>query len=209
MVTHLKSVTGHQLDPLQSAYNVKRSVDDVVKPSLLSLISSPANYPSSINLLPSISGSPVSWQSCDWKTDRKHWCSPKDASPLLLALYANDCTSNEAAVKVLKFADDTTVNGIIQGKLWRPHLPTLQDKNFSRARKGAVNIIKDSMHPTHKLLYKLLLSWQCWKSNFSRKSQVGRTHASPFVEQPIGMASHWKAKWLAKVSHHLTELRGV
>ena len=35
-------------------------------------------------------------------------------SPLLFSLYTNDCTSNDPAVKLLKFADDTTVIGLIQ-----------------------------------------------------------------------------------------------
>lgn len=33
-------------------------------------------------------------------------------SPLLFPLYTNNCTSNSAAVKLLKFADDTTVIGL-------------------------------------------------------------------------------------------------
>ena len=35
-------------------------------------------------------------------------------SPLLCSLYTNDCTSNNLSVKLLKFADDTTVIGLIQ-----------------------------------------------------------------------------------------------
>uniref|UniRef100_A0A669CDW9 Reverse transcriptase domain-containing protein n=1 Tax=Oreochromis niloticus TaxID=8128 RepID=A0A669CDW9_ORENI len=35
-------------------------------------------------------------------------------SPLLFSLYTNDCTSKNSAVKLLKFADDTTVIGLIQ-----------------------------------------------------------------------------------------------
>ncbi len=35
-------------------------------------------------------------------------------SPLLLSLYTNDCTSTDPSVKLLKFADDTTVIGLIQ-----------------------------------------------------------------------------------------------
>ncbi len=37
-------------------------------------------------------------------------------SPLLFSLYANDCTSKEPSVKLLKFADDTTLIGLIQKK---------------------------------------------------------------------------------------------
>ena len=35
-------------------------------------------------------------------------------SPLLFSLYTNDCTSKDPAVKLLKFAGDTTVIGLIQ-----------------------------------------------------------------------------------------------
>ena len=35
-------------------------------------------------------------------------------SPLLFSIYTNDCTSKNPSVKLLKFADDTTVIGLIQ-----------------------------------------------------------------------------------------------
>ncbi len=35
-------------------------------------------------------------------------------SPLLFSLYTNDCTSKDPSVKILKFADDTTLIGLIQ-----------------------------------------------------------------------------------------------
>ncbi len=35
-------------------------------------------------------------------------------SPLLFSLYINDCTSKDPSVKILKFADDTTLIGLIQ-----------------------------------------------------------------------------------------------
>ena len=36
-------------------------------------------------------------------------------SPLLFSLYANSCTSSHPSVKLLKFADDTTLIGLISG----------------------------------------------------------------------------------------------
>ncbi len=36
-------------------------------------------------------------------------------SPLLFSLYTNDCTSKDPSVKLLKFADDTTLIDLIQG----------------------------------------------------------------------------------------------
>ncbi len=43
-------------------------------------------------------------------------CAPQGCvlSPLLFSLYTNDCTINDPSVKLLKFADDTTVIGLIQ-----------------------------------------------------------------------------------------------
>ncbi len=35
-------------------------------------------------------------------------------SPLVFSLYTNDCTSKDPSVKLLKFADDTTLIGLIQ-----------------------------------------------------------------------------------------------
>ncbi len=35
-------------------------------------------------------------------------------SPLLFSLYTNDCTSKDPSVKLLKFADDTTLIGLIK-----------------------------------------------------------------------------------------------
>ncbi len=35
-------------------------------------------------------------------------------SPLLFSLYTNNCTSKDPSVKILKFADDTTLIGLIQ-----------------------------------------------------------------------------------------------
>jgi len=35
-------------------------------------------------------------------------------SPLLFSLYTNDCTSKDPSAKLLKFADDTTLIGLIQ-----------------------------------------------------------------------------------------------
>ncbi len=36
------------------------------------------------------------------------------STPLLFSLYTNDCTSKDTSVKLLKFADDTTLIGLIQ-----------------------------------------------------------------------------------------------
>ncbi|KAF7701766.1 hypothetical protein HF521_001049, partial [Silurus meridionalis] len=48
-------------------------------------------------------------------SDSQHWCSSGCVlSPLLFSLYTNDCISSDPTVKLLKFADDTTLIGLIQ-----------------------------------------------------------------------------------------------
>ncbi len=49
-------------------------------------------------------------------------------SPLLFSLYTNDCTSKDPSVKLLKFADDTTLIGLIQDSdksAYRPEVEQL------------------------------------------------------------------------------------
>jgi len=43
-----------------------------------------------------------------------HSQSAQPKGALLFSLYTNDCTSKEPTVKLLKFADNTTVIGLIQ-----------------------------------------------------------------------------------------------
>ncbi|KAL0148971.1 hypothetical protein M9458_055775 [Cirrhinus mrigala] len=47
---------------------------------------------------------------------KRHTGAPQGCvlSPLLFSLYTNDCASKDPSVKLLKFADDTTVIGLIQ-----------------------------------------------------------------------------------------------
>ncbi len=42
------------------------------------------------------------------------YCPSLFSTPLLFSLYTNDCTSKDTSVKLLKFADDTTLIGLIQ-----------------------------------------------------------------------------------------------
>ncbi len=52
-------------------------------------------------------------------------------SPLLFSLYTNDCTSKDPSVKLLKFADDTTLIGLIQDgdeSVYRQEVKELADR---------------------------------------------------------------------------------
>ncbi len=86
-------------------------------------------------LLPKLTQLSIPTSICQWitsfLTDRQHLVrlgkytsstrtistgAPQDCvlSPLLFSLYTNDCTSKDPSVKLLKFADDTTLIGLIQ-----------------------------------------------------------------------------------------------
>ncbi|TWW65141.1 hypothetical protein D4764_21G0000410 [Takifugu flavidus] len=128
------------LDPLQFAYRANRSVDDAVNLALHSILQhldSPATYArilfvdfsSAFNTI-----RPALLQVKLWithfLTDRRQYVwlgktvsdsitistgSPQGCvlSPLLFSLYTNCCTSSHQSVKVIKFAEDTTLIGLI------------------------------------------------------------------------------------------------
>uniref|UniRef100_A0A8C6P8Y0 Reverse transcriptase domain-containing protein n=1 Tax=Nothobranchius furzeri TaxID=105023 RepID=A0A8C6P8Y0_NOTFU len=142
VLSHLKSTTGHQLDPLQFAYRANRSVDDAINMGLhfiLEHLDQPRTYArilfvdfsSAFNtvipeiLTSKLSQLTVSPAMCQWissfLTNRSQHVrlnnvtsgtrmistgTPQGCvlSPLLFSLYINDCTSNDSAVKILKFA---------------------------------------------------------------------------------------------------------
>ncbi|KAI2645561.1 RNA-directed DNA polymerase from mobile element jockey [Labeo rohita] len=120
------------LDPLQFAYRANRSVDDAVNMGLHFILQHLdksgtyvrilfVDFSLAFNtiipnlLLPKLIQLSVPTSICQWitsfLTDRQLGCV---LSPLLFSLYTNDCTSKDPSVKLLKFADDTTVIGLIQ-----------------------------------------------------------------------------------------------
>ncbi|KAK3513338.1 hypothetical protein QTP70_012367 [Hemibagrus guttatus] len=120
VLAYLKNITGPLLDPLQFAYRANSSAFNTIIPTLLQTKLTQLSVPSSI---------------CQWitsfLTDRHQLVklgkfksnsrttstgAPQGCvlSPLLFSLYTNDCTSTDPSVKLLKFADDTTVIGLIQ-----------------------------------------------------------------------------------------------
>ncbi|KAK3562224.1 hypothetical protein QTP86_031027, partial [Hemibagrus guttatus] len=120
MLSYLKDITDPLLDPLQFTYRANRSVDDAVNMALhfiLQHLDSTGSY------------ARILWIT-DFLTDRRRFVrlgthvsdlqhistgSPQGCvlSPLLFSLYTNGCTSSHQSVKLLRFADDTTVIGLI------------------------------------------------------------------------------------------------
>ena len=151
VLTHLKAITNHLLDPLQFAYRANRSVDDAINMGLhfiLQHLDSPGTYArilfvdfsSAFNtiapalLQDKLTQLSVPEPTCRWITDflsdrkqrvrlGKLVSEPRTIStgapqgcvlsPLLFSLYTNNCTSSHPSVKLLKFADDTTLIGLI------------------------------------------------------------------------------------------------
>ncbi|KAI7814255.1 hypothetical protein IRJ41_010952 [Triplophysa rosa] len=127
-------------DDLNDFYCPNRSVDDAVNMGLhyiLQHLDRPGTYvrilfvdfSSAFNtiipdlLLPKLTQLSVPTSTCQWiinfLSNRQQLVStgaPQGCvlSPLLYSLYTNECTSTDPSVKLLKFADDTTVIGLIQ-----------------------------------------------------------------------------------------------
>ncbi|TWW53004.1 putative RNA-directed DNA polymerase from transposon X-element [Takifugu flavidus] len=125
ILPHLKSITTPLLDPLQFAYRANRSVDDAVNLALHSILQhldSPGTYArilfvdfsSAFNTIrPALLQDKLSQLSVPaslCSTGSPQGCV---LSPLLFSLYTNCCTSSHQSVKLIKFADDTTLIGLI------------------------------------------------------------------------------------------------
>ncbi|KAL6098730.1 uncharacterized protein ACO6RY_17807 [Pungitius sinensis] len=138
VLSHLRTLTNPLLDPLQFAYRANMSVDDAVNMALhfiLQHLDSPGTYgrilfvhfSSAFNtIIPSLLQDKLSQLHVpDYVKLGKHVSDSRTIStgslqgcilsPLLFSLYTNSCTSSHQSVKLLKFADDTTLIGLISG----------------------------------------------------------------------------------------------
>ncbi len=144
VLVYLKEITGPLLDPPQFAYRVNGSVDDAVNMGLHFILQHLDKSGTYVRILFVDSGSAFNTiiltllqtkLICQWitsfLTDRQQIVrlgkfmpnsrstntgAPQGCvlSPLLFFLYINDWTSKDPSVKLLKFADDTTLIGLIQ-----------------------------------------------------------------------------------------------
>ncbi|KAK3517059.1 hypothetical protein QTP86_019583, partial [Hemibagrus guttatus] len=125
--TCTRDITDPLLDPLQFAYRANRSVDDVKNMALhfiLQHLDSPGSYArilfvdfsSAFNtIIPALLRDKLFQLNVpDSMCTHQHWI-PQGCvlSPLLFSIYTNCCTSGHQSVKLLKFADDTTLIGLI------------------------------------------------------------------------------------------------
>ncbi|KAI2643773.1 putative RNA-directed DNA polymerase from transposon BS [Labeo rohita] len=114
VLAYLKDITGPLLDSFQFAYRANRSVDDTVNMALhyiLQHLDRTGNY---ARILFVDFSSAFNTIMPDLLSDKPP--SGCVLSPLLFSLYTNDCTSKDPSVKLLKFADITTVIGLIKDR---------------------------------------------------------------------------------------------
>ncbi|KAL0197700.1 hypothetical protein M9458_006240, partial [Cirrhinus mrigala] len=140
VLAYLKDITGPLLDSFQFAYRANRSVDDAVNMALHYILQHLDRTGNCLTIMPDLLSDKLTQLSvptsiCQWitsfLTDRQQLVrlgkltsrtittstgAPQGCvlSPPLFSLYTNDCTSKDPSVKLLKFADDTTVIGLIK-----------------------------------------------------------------------------------------------
>ncbi len=112
-------------------------------------------------------------------------------SPLLFSLYTNDCTSKDPSVKLLKFADDTTLIGLIQDgdeSAYRQEVKELAvwcslnnlELNTLKTVEMIVDFRRNPSHPAHSL-FELLPSGRRYIALSTRTTR----HRNSFFPQAI------------------------
>ncbi len=110
-------------------------------------------------------------------------------SPLLYSLYTHDCVSSHISTSIVKFADDTVVQGLISKnqdckalqrvvrlaeRISGSALPSLQGIYLKRCKSRAAKIIKDSTHPGNHL-FCLLPSGKRFRSMMAKTERLRRS----------------------------------
>ncbi|KAK3562131.1 hypothetical protein QTP86_030129 [Hemibagrus guttatus] len=112
VLAYLKNITGPLLDPLQFAYRTNRSMDDAVNMGLHFILQHLDKSETYVRLLfVDFSSAFNTIIPTPNQTNPALWLRPLPTA--LLPLH-NDCTSTDPSVKLLKFADNTTVIGLLQ-----------------------------------------------------------------------------------------------
>ncbi|KAL0173244.1 hypothetical protein M9458_033555, partial [Cirrhinus mrigala] len=131
VLAYLKDITGPLLDPLQFAYRANRDLCEDPVCGLQFGLQHHYSFTPPHQTKPTFCPTSICQWITSFLTDRQQLVrlgkftsssrttntgAPQGCvlSPLLFSLYTNDCTSKDPSVKLLKFADDTTVIGLIR-----------------------------------------------------------------------------------------------
>ncbi len=123
-------------------------------------------------------------------------------SPLLFSLYTNDCTSKDPSVKLLRFADDTTLIGLIQvgdDRRLRSRLSgaVLTTWSLTRSKQWRWSWTSGELPPTHH--HEQWSRSDSWAPQFLR-TRSGTITLSPWWKGPSrGFTSF--SSWRSSTCH--------
>jgi hypothetical protein len=117
---HITTIIPETLDPLQFTYRPNRSTDDAISIALHTALSHLEkrntyvrmlfiDYSSAVNTI--VSTKLINkLRTLELNTGATQWCV---LIPLLYSLFTHDCTARHDSNSIIKFANDTTVVGLI------------------------------------------------------------------------------------------------
>jgi hypothetical protein len=83
-------------------------------------------------------------------------------SPHLYSLFTHDCVATHNSNSIIKFADNIAVVGLITDddetayralqSVHTAELPAMQDLYTRQCQRKAIKMVKDTNHPSHRLL---------------------------------------------------------